>query len=297
MVRVRTVPRVEHPALPVDIAAPIVKWAGGKRSLRRQLLALIPPQFSAYYEPFLGGASFFLALVSLQTISHAVLSDANAELIQLYQITRDEPDALMAELDTLQSHVLEEPFYYCLRDGDVESLSPVKQAARFIYLNKTCYNGLYRVNRRGRFNVPFGRYASPPGLYNRANIERVAGMFGQAQLGCSDFDDTLKDAGAGDFVYLDPPYVPLTTTASFTRYTKGAFGEAEQRRLAETVHRLTARGCNVLLSNSETPLVRELYRDDRYDTTVVYAPRNINSDSASRQKIAELAIRSYRETR
>ena len=268
-----------------------MKWAGGKRSLRRQLLALAPPHFASFVEPFLGGATFFLSLASERPVSHAVLGDANCELMQLYQAVRDDPEAVMAELDLLSDHVLDEQFYYQIRAVNPDSLSPSKRAARFIYLNKTCYNGLYRVNRRGQFNVPFGRYATPPGLYNRSNIARVAALLRKADLRCGDFAETLRDAGPDDFVYLDPPYVPLTQTASFTRYTKGAFGDDDQRRLARTIHELTARGCRVLLSNSETPLVRELYAD--YDIAVVYAPRNINSDATGRQRVPELAIRNY----
>jgi DNA adenine methylase len=297
LVRIRIAPHAEPFELPPEVATPIVKWAGGKRSLRRQLLALIPPQFSNYFEPFMGGASFFLALASVQEITHAVVNDANCELVKLYEMVRDHPETLMLELDRLQIYVLDEQFYYVYRNIDLESLSPVQRAARFVYLNKTCYNGLYRVNQRGQFNVPFGRYSSPPSLYNRANMVRVAGILRRAQLDCGDFTESLKSAGTGDFVYLDPPYVPLTTTASFTRYTRGDFDAGDQRRLANTVHDLTERGCKVLLSNSETALVRELYSDARYDITVVYAPRNINSDSNSRQKIAELAIRNYRATR
>ncbi len=282
-----------------DAANPIVKWAGGKRSLRQQLLDLAPPEFTTYHEPFLGGATFFLALASAGPgpFPCAVLNDANCELIQLYEAVRDEPQAVMAALDAHQAHVLDEQFYYRLRDVEPTECPPAERAARFVYLNKTCYNGLYRVNRKGRFNVPFGRYANPPALYNRENMLRVAGLLKRAKLRCDDFAAALADAGFGDFVYLDPPYAPLTPTASFTRYTQGAFGDADQRRLAQTIHELTARGCRVLLSNSETPLVRGLYEDPRYHVEVVYAPRNINSDATSRQKIPELAIRNYDLTR
>jgi DNA adenine methylase len=276
-----------------DAANPIVKWAGGKRSLRQQLLDLAPPEFSTYFEPFLGGATFFLALASAGPAPRAVLNDANCELIQLYEAVHDEPQAVMAALDRHQAHVLDEQFYYQLRDVDPTACGPAERAARFIYLNKTCYNGLYRVNRKGRFNVPFGRYVNPPALYNRQNVLRVARLLKRAELRCGDFAAALADAGSGDFVYLDPPYAPLTQTASFTRYTRGAFDDGDQRRLAQTIHELTERGCRVLLSNSETPLVRGLYEGPRYEIEVVYAPRNINSDATSRQKIPELAIRNY----
>lgn len=268
-------------------ADPVIKWAGGKRSLRVALLALAPPTYSTFYEPFLGGAAFFLAL----SPQAAVLGDANCELVFLYQAIRDEPRAVMDALDATKDRTLDEEFFYATRAILPETLSLVDRAARFIYLNKTCYNGLYRVNSRGQFNVPFGRYATRPGLYNRENLLRVSCMLRAATLRCGDFAEVLADAGEGDFVYLDPPYVPLTPTASFTRYTKGNFGLADQQRLAQTVRDLDARGCRVLLSNSDTPLVRELYAGFHLDE--VYAPRNINSDPTARHKIRELAIRNY----
>jgi DNA adenine methylase len=293
----RRISRDEAMQADLEPASPIVKWAGGKRSLRQQLLQLTPPQVSVYYEPFLGGASFFLSLASLAPIARAVLNDVNDDLMQLYRAVRDDPAALMVALNALQPHVLDEAFYYELRGLDPDTCDPDARAARFVYLNKTCYNGLYRVNRKGRFNVPFGRYATPPALYNRDNLLRVSQLLRLAELRCEDFAETLKEAGTGDFVYLDPPYVPLNQTASFTRYTRLDFGADDQRRLAQVIHELTARGCNVLLSNSETPLVRELYRGPRYQIDVVLAPRNINSDGGSRQKVPELAIRNYSVTR
>lgn len=269
---------------------PIVKWAGGKRSVLPQLLALVPPRFSTYYEPFLGGGAFFLALEP----DRAVIGDANCELIAAYAAVRDEPEAVMAALDRMQPYVRDRDFYYWVRSQDPSALPPAERAARFIFLNKTCYNGLYRVNRAGAFNVPFGRYTRPPILYDRANLERVSQLFRRAELRCADFALTVESAGEEDFVYLDPPYVPLTRTANFTKYTSGDFDAADQRRLAEVVHRLTGRGCRVLLSNSDMPLVRELYPEPPYIIETVYAPRNINSDAGGRSRIPELAIRNYR---
>ncbi len=286
MVRLTSILRA-HAVASGSSADPVIKWAGGKRRLRRQLLALVPPEFSRYYEPFLGGGTFFLSLAPRQ----AVLNDANPDLVQLYKVIRDDAEALMTELDVMHPRVLDEAFYYELRAASPASLPPVKRAARFIYLNKTCYNGLYRVNRAGRFNVPFGRYPTPPRLYNRANLLRVAALLHRAELRCEDFESALAGAGRGDFVYLDPPYAPLTVTASFTHYTEAAFTVADQRRLAARVADLTARGCHVLLSNSDTQLVRDLYAD--YTIDVVHAPRSINSNGNGRHKIPELAIRNH----
>jgi DNA adenine methylase len=284
---VQDLPLLEGADVPLEGAAPVVKWAGGKRSLFKQLLALSPHRFKRFYEPFLGGGGFFLSLAPAQ----AVIGDANPDLIQLYRAIRDDPQVVMAALDELQPRVQDREHYYQVRAQDPAALSAAEQAARFIYLNKTCYNGLYRVNRQGRFNVPFGRYVTPPQLYGRQNFERVASLLRRAEIRCGDFEEILADAGAGDFAYLDPPYVPLTATARFTSYTSGSFGEGDQRRLAETIHALTDRGCRILLSNSDTPFVRELYAS--YDIQIVLAPRSINSDAAGRNRIPELAILNF----
>ena len=267
---------------------PIIKWAGGKRGVLPHLKALIPARYDRYYEPFLGGAAVYVAL----TPGSAVLGDANAELIDLYRAVRDECDAVMAHLDAMQPRALDEAYFYEVRARLPAELSPAERAARFIFLNKTCYNGLYRVNRQGQFNVPFGRYAVAPRLYDRDNLAGVSRLLASAELMQGDFAATLATAAAGDFVYLDPPYVPLSRTANFTKYTSGSFTVEDQRRLAETVRELADRGCRLLLSNSDTPLVRELYAGLSIET--VLAPRMINSDVAGRAKIGELAIRNYR---
>lgn len=277
------------PALPTEPARayPVIKWAGGKRQLLTQLLRLTPAITGTYFEPFLGGGAMFFA-----TAPHrAVLNDANADLVQMYAAIRDDAAGVMRALDAMLPFVQDEAFYYSVRSRDGSSLSATERAARLIFLNKTCYNGLYRVNRKGQFNVPFGRYAQPPGLYSRDNLLAVAGMLQRADLMCGDFEEALAGAGAGDFVYLDPPYVPLSRTANFTKYTAGSFDEAAQRRLAEVFRDLDRRGCNVLLSNSDHPLVRDLYAGFVLDQ--VYAARNVNSDPAARGKIAELAVHNY----
>lgn len=277
--------------LDVDPAPePVVKWAGGKRSIRRELLALAPRDLGVYHEPFVGGGVVFFSLAP----DRAVLNDANPDLMGLYHALRDSPEAVMRELDRLQPHVLDPDFYYRVRASDPSTQAPPERAARFVYLNKTCYNGLYRVNRRGQFNVPFGRYRRPPRLYDRANLLRVAQLLRRADLLCTDFEEALEGAQKGDFVYLDPPYDPLSETANFTSYTRGSFSEADQRRLARVFQDLDARGCRVLLSNSDTPLIRDLYRG--YRITEILAPRNINSDGSGRFRIPELAIRNAYET-
>ncbi len=247
-------------------------------------MKLAPATFNTYYEPFLGGASYFLALAPRR----AVLADANEELVELYRVIGADPGNVMDRLDAMQPYVLDRERYYEVRATSPRTLSSADRAARFIFLNKTGFNGLYRVNQRGDFNVSFGRYEQPPRLYERDNFLKAAALFRRARIECADFEGVLDRAGNGDFVYLDPPYVPTSTTANFTKYTAGSFGEADHRRLADAVHGAVARGCSVLLSNSDTPLVHDLY--SRYRMTTLYASRNINSDTTKRQKIAEIAV-------
>jgi DNA adenine methylase len=290
LVRIRHIPAKQHWSAGAEPAGPIVKWAGGKRGLLEQLRPLAPAAFNTYYEPFLGGAAMFLSLQP-DTPLQAVLGDANDDLMAVYRTVRDDLEAVIARLDGMQPHVLEQDYYYALRAQDAPQLSAVERSARFIFLNKTCYNGLYRVNRAGRFNVPFGRYARPPMLYDRDNLQRVSRRLQAAKLECGDFAATLDAAGADDFAYLDPPYAPSTSTANFTKYTHASFTARDQQRLAEVVRDLTRRNCRVLLSNSDTPLVRDLYAG--YHVEVVHAARNINSDINGRSKVRELAILNY----
>lgn len=285
--RIRLVPRALVVPAASPRALPLVKWAGGKRGLVDRLLRYVPPAFGTYYEPFAGGATLFFHLGP----PRAVLADANPHLIELYTVVRDRTAELAAALDALQPYVLEKSFYYEMRRRLPETLDPVQRAARLIYLNKTCYNGLYRENSRGEFNVPFGRYHRPPTLYQRDNLFAAAVALRHARLLCCDFAEAVRDAIAGDFIYFDPPYVPLNATASFTRYTRDAFSEEDQRRLARVFRELAERGCRVLLSNSDTPLVRTLYAD--FAIEEVRAGRNINSRASGRAPINELLISTH----
>lgn len=284
--RIRIVPRAEA-VMAEPHALPLLKWAGGKRGLLEALLRSVPRDYGTLYEPFAGGATLLLHLGP----ASGVLADANQHLIELYETARDRPDELMAALDALQPRVLDQTFYYEQRAQQPDGLDPVQRAARLIFLNKTCYNGLYRENRRGEFNVPFGRYAHAPALYNRANLSAVAAALRGTRLLCADFEAAVADARAGDFIYFDPPYVPLTSTASFTRYTRASFGPADQRRLARVFADLAGRGCRVLLSNSDMPEVRELYAG--FHVAEVQAGRNINSKPSGRAQIGELLISTH----
>lgn len=270
-----------------DAARPFLKWAGGKGQLMAQLLPLLPSRtVRRFFEPFVGSAALFFALRP----EKATLSDVNAELVDCYRAVQTDVDAVIR---ALSAHRYEERAYYRVREQDPASLSVPARAARTIYLNKTGYNGLYRVNRAGRFNVPFGRYtnpgfASPDSLENlRACSRALAGV----RLLVRDFGEVVRDAREGDLVYFDPPYVPVSDTSDFTAYVPGGFGPREQERLASVVHALSERKVLVMLSNSDTPVVRDLYA--RYRIDVVSASRSINSRGNRRGKIAEVVVRNY----
>lgn len=263
---------------------PFLKWAGGKRQLLPQLLARMPASFRRYHEPFLGGGALFFALAASghPGARGACLSDVNPELVNAYTIVRDQVETLIHLLGAFRN---EEDFYYEVRAQDPRRLEPVQRAARLIYLNKTCFNGLFRENRNGHFNVPFGRYRNP--LICAPNELRAASRaLRGAHIERRPFTDALGAAEAGDFVYCDPPYAPVSRTASFTTYSGGGFDEAEQRRLAERVRELGASGVHVLVSNSWVPLTQELYDGLRVEQ--VLAGRAINSRGDRRGKVPEL---------
>lgn len=268
---------------------PLVKWAGGKRSLLPQLMPLSPSQFDRFVEPFAGGASFLLALQP----SVAVLNDANSELIEMYLSVREEPHELMEALDALQPYVLDEGAYYSIRAIDTQEMTRAERAARLIFLNKAGFNGLYRVNREGKFNVPFGSHSSPPNLYDEENLLGVSELLQRTDMMSVDFEELLDRVGHGDFVYVDPPYVPVAPTANFTSYTPGSFTLEDQRRLAESVRRAVKRGASVLVSNSATAIVGELYSG--FEFHPIRARRYINSDGTKRHEVMEYAIKAYPE--
>jgi DNA adenine methylase len=270
-----------------ESARPFLKWAGGKGQLLAQLLPLLPSRPARrYFEPFVGGAALFFALRP----DEATLSDVNAELVGCYRAVQSDVEGVIAALST---HRYEERAFYRVREQDPDTLSPSERAARTIYLNKTGYNGLYRVNRAGRFNVPFGRYKNPGFASHESfeNLRACSRALAGVRLLVRDFGDVVADAREGDLVYFDPPYVPLSGTSDFTAYVAGGFGPRDQERLASVVHALDARGVLVMLSNSDAPVVRDLYA--RYRIDVVSAARSINSRANRRGRIAEVVVRNY----
>lgn len=278
-------PKLRRAPLPVPVAAPIIKWVGGKTKLLPQLTARMPERFGRYYEPFAGGAALFFRTAP----QRAVLSDSNADLIALYTaVARDAASVIRRLQHHRDAH--DEKHYYAMRakwNEHHESWSLAERAAAFIYLNKTCFNGLWRVNRAGDFNVPIGRYADPPICVPDA-LRAAQALLARADLRCGDYRDAVADASRGDLVYFDPPYDPVTPTANFTSYSAAGFGSDDQRALAETARELVARGVRVMLSNSDTPFIRSIYKGFRIDQ--VKCPRAINSNAAKRGDVDEVII-------
>ncbi len=270
--------------------APILKWVGGKRQLLDTFTPLLPPKITSYCEPFVGGGAL---LFHLQP-DIAYVNDINADLMCVYAAVKEKVDELV---DELKKYKNEPDFFYAVRDWDrdrekYKSLSDVQKAARILYLNKTCYNGLYRVNNAGEFNSPFGRYRDP-NIVNEPVLRAVSAYFNAAEVYFSsvDYADVLKGVAKGTFVYLDPPYDPVSETSSFTGYSKGGFSKDEQTRLRECCDELHRRGVKFMLSNSATPFILEQYSN--YHITVVQAKRAINSVGNKRGGVDEVVVRNY----
>lgn len=268
-------------------ASPFLKWAGGKSQLLSTFDEYFPERFERYFEPFVGGGAVFFRMSAREDGVTAHLSDLNDELINCYSVVRDNVEQL---IKALKKHRNESEYYYGVRSMDTSRMTAVTRAARLIYLNKTCFNGLYRVNRKGEFNVPFGSYKNPR-TCDEDNLRAASEALRNARVEHKHFADALKSARKGDFVYLDPPYQPLSATSNFTSYTSKCFGELDQKRLAEVFDELHQRGCKVMLSNSDNEFVRELYKKFRLET--VYANRAINCRADRRGRISELLVLNY----
>ena len=271
-------------------AAPVVKWVGGKRQLLPQILPLIPKRMSAYCEPFLGGGAVLFALQPRR----ALVNDLNQDLITVYRVIKENADAL---IEHLSRHENTPEYFYRIRDLDRDkeayaAMSDVEKASRLLYLNKTCYNGLFRVNASGAFNSPYGHYRRP-NIVNEQTIRGVSRYFNSCDITffSEDFAAVLDRVPRGGFVYLDPPYDPVSDTASFTGYNRGGFGREEQVRLKACCDALTARGVRFLPSNSATPFIRELYSS--YHVSIVQARRAVNSVASRRGAIEEVLVRNY----
>lgn len=272
---------------------PVIKWAGGKRQLLPEIRARVPREYGVYHEPFLGGGA---VLLDLQP-AVAKANDVNEGIINLLRVVRDDVDGLIAVLEGHAQRNSAEYFYEVRAwDRQRESfagLSDVERAARMLYLNKTCFNGLHRVNSRGEFNVPFGRYKNP-NIVNEKGLRAVHGYLAahDVELTVGGFAEACGRADKGDFVYLDPPYDVVSQTSNFTGYAQGGFGRAEQEALHETCRALDARGVKFLLSNSATPFILGLYEGE-FEVDIVHASRAINSRADKRGPVEEVLVRNY----
>lgn len=273
------------------LVVPFLKWAGGKRQLMPEIRKMLPNGVTThpYYEPFIGGGALFFELLP----KRAVINDYNEELINVYTVIRDNPSEL---IEDLKRHKNTAEYFYKIRAIDRQplfsNLTRIERASRIIYLNKTCYNGLYRVNNAGEFNSPFGRYKNP-NIVNEPVIKAVSKYLNSSQIQISscDYALILKDIPTDSFVYLDPPYHPISESSSFTGYVQGGWDEGDQLRLRDVCNRLRDNGIKFLLSNSASDFIREIYSD--YNIHIVQAKRSVNSNSSRRGQVDEFLIRNY----
>jgi len=272
------------------LVAPVLKWVGGKRQLLDTLIPLLPQRITTYCEPFIGGGAL---LFNLQP-NTAYVNDINADLMLVYNVIKRDVESLIT---ALQDYKNEADFFYAVRDWDRDkekysSLSDVQKAARILYLNKTCYNGLFRVNNAGEFNSPFGNYRNP-NIVNTPILRAVSSYFNTATIHLTslDYAEVLRTLPKGTFVYLDPPYDPVSDTSSFTGYSKGGFNRDDQIKLRKSCDDLNARGLKFMLSNSATDFIKEQY--SAYHVTIVQAKRVVNSDYTKRGEVDEVVVRNY----
>lgn len=274
----------------IDLASPVLKWVGGKRQLLDRLTPLFPKTYTNYCEPFIGGGA---VLFSLQP-KNAVINDINSELIGVYNTIKNNVDALIERLTEFEN--TKDCFYDVRswdRDADIyNQLTDIDKAARVIFLNKTCYNGLYRVNSAGEFNTPFGRYKNP-NIVNESTLRAVNEYFNTANVKIlnGSYLNAVKGLPKGSFVYLDPPYDPISVTANFTGYNAGGFSQADQIELRDCCRQLDAEGIKFMLSNSATEFIQDIYQD--FNITIVPAKRAINSIGSKRGFVDEVVVRNY----
>lgn len=266
------------------IPRPFLKWAGGKTQLLPELLQSIEKYDGDYHEPFVGGGALFFE----HKPRRAHLSDLNKELINCFLAVRDVVDEVIAKL---KEHVYEKDYYYGMRALDPLKLEPAERAARTIYLNRSGFNGLYRVNSKGIFNVPFGRHKNP-NLCDEANLRGCSEILKDVEIVRASFDAVLDNAKKGDFVYFDPPYIPISQTAYFTSYEKNGFGMDMQEALADVFDALATKGVHVMLSNADVPWIHTRYKE--YDIRVVQAKRSVNSNKDKRGPVGEVIVKSFR---
>ena len=271
------------------LVAPVLKWVGGKRQLIAQITELLPSSYATYYEPFIGGGAVFFHLQHKKV----VINDFNSELVNVYKTIQSDVEGL---IEDLKKHKNESDYFYEIRALDrsdgFDKLTNVEKASRIIYLNKTCFNGLYRVNSSGEFNTPFGRYKNP-NIVNEITLRAVHKYLTTNNITIlnQDFETIFDNIKKNDFVYLDPPYDPVSKSSNFTGYNQGGFSTDDQVRLRELCDKLDKKGVKFLLSNSATDFIKEEYKD--YQINIVKANRSINSNAKKRGAVDEVLIRNY----
>lgn len=278
---------IEESKTNIIISKPFIKWAGGKRQLIKELIKLLPANYNRYFEPFIGGGALFFAIQP----KNAYISDINPELINLYNVVKNDVDLLINDLIKYKNT---EDYFYKIRNLDrkpsYKKFNVIKKASRFIYLNKTCYNGLYRTNSKGYFNVPFGFYKDP-NIIDEQNLKACSELLKKTEIVSSHFLAMENEIKTGDFVYFDPPYIPINKTSSFTKYYKDDFDIGEQIKLKELCDRLTKKNIYFMLSNSYSKQILKLY--EQYNIKKIKATRAINCKADKRGAINELIITNY----
>ena len=283
----------QYSQLLATIPKPFVKWAGGKRQLIVELEKNLPKKFNTYFEPFLGGGALLFHLLNQNLSLKCNVSDLNSDLILAYIAIRDKVEHLIESLERHSGRYFadQREYYYSVRESAPKN--QIEKVSRLLFLNKTCFNGLYRVNSKGQFNVPLGRYTNPS-IVNKENLLAVSKILQSKNISirCQDFASILDEAKKDDLVYFDPPYQPVSKTANFTSYTKCEFSYDDLKRLAKLCEKLDAKGCKVLLSNSNTKEVRKLF-SSHWRIVEIAANRAINSNSKKRTGHTELFIKNY----
>lgn len=273
---------------------PFVKWAGGKRQLIPILNENLSKSFGTYFEPFLGGGALLFHILTERKGQKCSISDLNSDLVLTYTTIRDRIDELISSLKNHEKnyHKDSKSYYYSVRESNPRS--EIEKTSRLLFMNRTCFNGLYRVNSKGKFNVPLGRYTNP-NIVNEENLRSVSSILQSSKVAikCRDFESVLRDAKKGDLVYFDPPYQPVSDTANFTSYTNKSFTYEDLNRLADLCLKLDSRGCNVLLSNSDSKEVADIFSGKSWKIKKINANRSINSNSKKRTGHFELLIKNY----
>mgnify|MGYP001619926225 CR=1 FL=1 len=267
-----------------------IKWAGGKTQLLSQYAKLYPKEFNRYFEPFLGSGAVFFHIKQKFKPKQCFISDINEDLINTFKAVKEQPEELIKLLKEHKAKDNSKEYFNQQRERFNTIKAGLEKAALFIYINKTCFNGLYRVNAEGKFNVPFGKYPNPA-ILQEEKIRQASKLLQDVNISESNFSDIVREVREGDFIYFDPPYFPLSKTSSFTSYQKGIFLEDEQRELARIFGELHKKGCFVMLSNSDTPFIRQLY--EGFNIVTVKARRAINCIGTKRGKINEIVVTNY----